>query len=212
MKKLAIVAVIATSAAVAAPFNGLSVGGSLGLGFVKNKATFSTASAATAASFSAQDTTNSQTNLLVRVFAGYTKTFGNMIAGVDAGLGYERMNGWISGSSADVSKDVNNWSVSVDPRVGYKFNETSAIYAKLRIAYNTYGIDGSSWLLNTNQISKNNWSYTPSLGFEKFVSSNASIRTEIGYEVSKFKLANNSALSKASKNGVVASVGYAYTF
>ncbi|MBP9753196.1 MAG: outer membrane beta-barrel protein [Proteobacteria bacterium] len=193
MKKLAIVAAIATSAAVAAPFNGFSVGGSLGVNFTKHKFTVA-----------GVETSKNKTGFLGNVFAGYTKSFSNMIAGADVVLGLSN----VKGDGVRVTKTIRTTSIAIAPRVGYKFNETSAVYAKFAIAHNSYNFDAAAALL----MKKKNISYTPAVGFEKFVNSNGSVRAELGYEMSKYKLPAGSAVSKASKNAVVATVGYAYSF
>lgn len=196
MKKIALVAVLATSAAMAAPFNGFSVGANLGAAFTKFKFT----SVATNKSAS-----TSKTGFIANVFAGYTKTFNNMIVGADLGFGFvtHKING--------ASNTPFNFSFA--PRVGYKFNETTAAYGKVSLGYqmNRFSAtDKAHGYKNTNFV------WMPAVGVEKFVNENVSVAGEVGYKVDKINLKTGSTAAanykNVSRNSVVLTIGANYSF
>ncbi|CAO5677676.1 MAG: hypothetical protein NEHIOOID_00849 [Holosporales bacterium] len=186
MKKLAIVAAAAAAltSAHAAPFNGFSLGGNIGAAFTKYKVG--------AAS-------KSKTNLIASLFAGYTKSFASsMFAGADFGLTYERYSALASGD-----KGQNVFGIEFAPRLGYKFNETTALYGKVAL--------GTQFMTKDMKTVYKSSSFfvTPAIGVEKAFN-NVSVRGEFGYKIQKLKFKNVSAEMK--KNAFVLSFGAAYNF
>lgn len=220
MKKIALVAVLATSAAVAAPFNGFSVGGDFGASFNKFTETHGT------------KTTKKTTSFIGSLFVGYVKSFNCMFAGLDLGLGFEGK------SKAKQTEDNVEYSAhlkpgvsfEMNPRVGYKFNDTMAGYFKLGM-----GVAKNEWKMKNPggaevaQGKRSVFSWTPTLGLEKAFG-NVSMRGELGYKMTGnkkiFKTANmrqatpaanaiaNAAVldTKMKRKAVIMTVGVAYNF
>jgi len=225
MKKIALVAVLATSAAVAAPFNGFSVGGNLGASFGKFKESFGLVS------------TKKKTSFIGSLFAGYTKSFNCMFVGLDLGLGFE-------GKSQFKDKDDSSYSFNfkpgiafqISPRIGYKFNDTTAGYFKLGMSAAKHkwtmkfdapsAADRALGYTQGFELASGNksvLSWTPALGLEKAFG-NVSMRGELGYKMAgnkkvftkanhKQAQANSEILAtKIKANAVVLTVGVAYNF
>lgn len=197
MKKIAMVAVIATAAATAAPFNGFSIGGDLGAGFTK----FKTKYTQDAKNQGKQDKSKSKTTFLMNMFVGYTKTFNNMFAGADFGFGYENAGKVLQ----DSNKKVSSSSAFLNPRVGYKFNEETGAYFKLGMAFNSYNFKKGE------SFKKGTFSWTPTAGVEKAFG-NVSVRGELGYRFEKLKSNNKAVLKDMDKNAVVMTIGASYNF
>lgn len=215
MKKIALVAVLATSAAVAAPFNGFSVGGDFGASFNKFTETHGT------------KTTKKTTSFIGSLFVGYVKSFNCMFAGLDLGLGFEGK------SKAKQTEDNVEYSAhlkpgvsfEMNPRVGYKFNDTMAGYFKLGM-----GVAKNEWKMKVvgidREVAKGKrsvFSWTPTLGLEKAFG-NVSMRGELGYKMTGNKkiftaanagsaIANAAVLdTKMKRKAVIMTVGVAYNF
>ncbi|CAO4840529.1 MAG: hypothetical protein CNLJKLNK_00266 [Holosporales bacterium] len=187
MKKLAIVAAAAAAltSAHAAPFNGFSLGGNIGAAFTKYK---------TGA------VSKSKTNLMAALFAGYTKSFSaNMFAGADLGLTYERFSALGAGDKAQ-----NVFGVELAPRLGYKFNESTAVYGKIAV--------GTQFMTKEmkNNFKSTSFFVTPAVGVEKAFN-NVSIRGEFGYKIQKLKTKAARGVD-LKKNAFVATFGAAYNF
>jgi len=193
MKKLALIAVVASSVAVAAPFNGFSVGAKLGGNFSKAEAT-------------AQNGRKASENynaLLVGILASYTRSFENMFVGGDVAVElnlYKKKEG--------SEKSQNSKTLSLAPRVGYKVDETMGIYGKMAVGFNSYNLP------NDSDFSKSTTSFMPAIGLEKAISNEFSIRGELGYRFEKLKVKNEAKhlIKSAKMNGVVVTVGASYNF
>lgn len=198
MKKIALVVALATSAVMAAPFNGFSVGGSVGATFTKYQPKIKPAGY----------TDQSKTNFLISLFTGYTRTFDNMIAGADFGINYEK----ISFKASGIDK-LRSLGLSISPRIGYKFDETTAGYFKLGFGFSRINFNDN---LKTIGFKPDMFSITPALGVEKFFNENLSVRGEVGYKFEKVKTKDNTiakiSVDSVKKNAVVATVGLSYTF
>ena len=217
MKKIALVAVLATSAAMAAPFNGFSVGGDLGASF--NKFT---------ENYGPVKSTQKKTSFIGSLFVGYAKSFNNMFVGLDLGLGFEgksKVNDKDAAGRVDGTIHLKpGISFEMNPRIGYKFNDTMAGYFKLGM-----GVAKNEWTYKTAagveqaKGKRSVFSWTPALGLEKAFG-NVSMRGELGYKMTGnkkvFKTANtglaatNAAMleTKMKRNAVVMTVGVAYNF
>lgn len=187
MKKLAIVAAAAAAltSAHAAPFNGFSLGGNIGAAFTKYKE---------------GSESKSKTNLTAALFAGYTKSFSaNMFAGVDLGFTYERFSAVDAGDKAQ-----NVFGVELAPRLGYKFNESTAVYGKIAV--------GTQFMTKDmkKDYKSNSFFVTPAIGVEKAFN-NVSIRGEFGYKIQKLK-AKAAGDADVRKNAFVLTFGAAYNF
>lgn len=206
MKKIALVAVLATSAAMAAPFNGFSVGGDLGASFNKFTST----------EVDGTKITNKKTSFIGSLFVGYAKSFNNMFVGLDLGLGFE-------GKSKVSDKDSNGTVVGTEnlkpgvtfqmnPRVGYKVNDTMGAYFKLGMS-----VGKNEWKyktltgVETVKGKKSVVSWTPTLGLEKAFG-NVSMRGELGYKLSGKKKVYDQYEGTMKRNAVVMTVGVAYNF
>lgn len=217
MKKIALVAVLATSAAMAAPFNGFSVGGDLGVSF--NKFT---------ENYGPVKSTQKKTSFIGSLFVGYAKSFNNMFVGLDLGLGFEgksKVNDKDAAGRVDGTIHLKpGISFEMNPRVGYKFNDTMAGYFKLGM-----GIAKNEWKYKDTanaELAKGKrtvFSWTPTLGLEKAFG-NVSMRGELGYKMTGakkvFKTANTGNVAgnaqaldtKVKRNAVIMTVGVAYNF
>jgi opacity protein-like surface antigen len=203
MKKIALVVALATSAAMAAPFNGFSVGGSVGAVFSKYKAKLTNAS-------------TSKTNLLLNVFTGYTKSFDNMIAGVDVALGYERLELDLAKLTASTNYSTikpRALSLTVNPRIGYKFDETTAAYFKMGLGFSSINFSQD---IKDAGVKPTVFVVRPVVGVEKFFNENVSVRGEVGYKFEKINTKDGSpartAVKDIKKHGVLLTVGVAHTF
>ncbi|HCU07261.1 MAG TPA: hypothetical protein DIC42_06795 [Holosporales bacterium] len=217
MKKIALVAVLATSAAMAAPFNGFSVGGDLGASFNKF----------TGVQADGVKSTGKKTSMISSLFVGYAKSFNNMFVGLDLGLGFEGKANYDRKNAAGTKLGTvylkPGISFEMNPRVGYKFNDTMAGYFKLGM-----GVAKNEWKLKnlagteTAKGKRSVVSFTPTLGLEKAFG-NVSMRGELGYKMTGnkkvFKTATGTAAEQAAtldtkikRKAVVMTVGVAYNF
>ncbi len=204
MKKIALVAVLATSAAMAAPFNGFSVGGDFGASF--NKIT---------ESYGTEKSTQKKTSFIGSLFVGYAKSFNNMFAGLDLGLGFEGKSKVNDKEDGIVVRTIHlkpGISFEMNPRVGYKFNDTMAGYFKLGM-----GVAKNEWKvkeLDGTELDKGKksvFSWTPALGLEKAFG-NVSMRGELGYKMTGNKKVFNNSNVKVKRKAVIMTVGVAYNF
>ena len=206
MKKIALVAVLATSAAMAAPFNGFSVGGDIGASF--NKFSGSQADGST--------TRGKKTSFIGSLFVGYAKSFNCMFAGLDLGLGFEGKSHYDRKNAAGVKVATVHLkpgvSFEMNPRIGYKFNDTMAGYFKLGM-----GVAKNEWKVKNlagTEVAKGKksvFSWTPALGLEKAFG-NVSMRGELGYKMTGNKKVFDHSDSKVKRKAVVLTAGVAYNF
>ncbi|CAO4844708.1 MAG: hypothetical protein CNLJKLNK_00723 [Holosporales bacterium] len=156
--------------------------------------------------FGASDFSASKVNLIVSAFVGYTKSFSNNVyAGADVGFTYERL----SGASRKIA---NVFGFSVDPRIGYKMNDTTGVYGKISV--------GSQYLRGDAKdvFSRSIFFVTPAIGVEKYLTDKISIRGEVGYKIQKLKFKavefHGMKLSdrKASRNAVTFSISSIFNF
>lgn len=218
MKKIALVAVLATSAAMAAPFNGFSVGGDLGVSFNK----------VTGVGADGVKSTDKKSTIIGSLLVGYAKSFNNMFVGLDLGLGFEGKANYdrkdAAGKKSGTVYLKPGVSFQMNPRVGYKFNDTMAGYFKLGMS-----VAKNEWKYKTlasveqAQGKRTVFSWTPALGLEKAFG-NVSMRGELGYKMTGnkkvFKTANTGNAAgnaivldtKIKRKAVVMTVGVAYNF
>lgn len=156
--------------------------------------------------FGVSDFSSSKVNLVVSAFVGYTKSFSNNVyVGADVGLTYERLSG-------AARKIANVFGFSIDPRVGYKLNDTTGVYGKVSV--------GSQYLRGDvkDVFSRSIFFVTPTIGVEKYLTDKVSIRGEVGYKIQKLKFKDvefrGMKLSnrKASRNAVTFSISSIFNF
>jgi hypothetical protein len=183
--------------------NGLSVGCSLGAAFTKYK---------TAGILNASQ---SKTNFLLNVLTGYTKSFDNVIAGADLALNFEKISEIPienSGSSFWL-KNSTSLGISISPRIGYKFNETTASYFKLRLGYSRLDLPKN---IKDVGLKPGMIAFQPTVGVEKFSNENVSVRSEVSYKLEKINTEDVSnakfIVDSIKKNAVIATIGIVYTF
>lgn len=139
-------------------------------------------------------------------FIGYTKSFSNNVyTGADLGLTYERLSG-------NGFKTTNIFGFSVEPRVGYKLNDTTGVYGKLSLG--SQYISGEAKKIFYRSV----FFITPAVGVEKYLTDKLSLRGEIGYKIQqlKFKEAKIQGVKirnlKARRNAVTFLVSSVYNF
>ncbi len=211
MKKIALVAVLATSAAMAAPFNGFLVGGDLGASFNKF----------TGVQADGVKSTGKKTSVIGSLFVGYAKSFNSLFTGLDLGLSFEGKSHYDRKNAAGTKIGTVHLkpgiSFEMNPRIGYKFNDTMAGYFKLGMA-----VAKNEWTYKTAagveqaKGKRSVFSWTPTLGLEKAFG-NVSMRGELGYKMTgnkkAFKTGNAAMLeTKIKRNAVIMTVGVAYNF
>ena len=204
MKKIALVVALATSAAMAAPFNGFSVGASFGAAFSKYKAKLTNAS-------------DSKTNLLLSIFTGYTKSFDNIIVGADVALSVETLNlnaaKLFKIPTFKTSTKHRSLGLSINPRVGYKFDETTAAYFKMGLGFSNINFSKED---KDFGMKPTLFTVRPVLGVEKFFNENVSVRGEVGYKFEKINTKEGSVarlvVKDIKKHGILLTVGVAHTF
>ncbi len=242
MKKIALVAVLATSAAMAAPFNGFSVGGNLGTSFNKLKGDSSYKVTAGGIRFADASTVASSryTAFVGDIFVGYTKSFSSLLVGADLGLGFESSKKFKSEGAEENATYKPGISFKFSPRIGYKFNDTMAAYFKLGFDYTRTKIElkmdqnpmGYGAVIRavggripeSVKSTKGALSFTPTLGLEKAFG-NMSVRGELGYKITQRKdffkdekiisginNVNDGLNVRLKQNAVVMTVGVAYNF
>ncbi|MDP2193244.1 MAG: outer membrane beta-barrel protein [Alphaproteobacteria bacterium] len=204
MKKIALVAVLATSAAMAAPFNGFSVGASAGANF--NKLTSVVAS-------NGNKYNKNHTSFVGSIFAGYTKSFNSMFAGLDLGLALESSSKQTFTEQGTEVKVTFKPGVafSFSPRLGYKFNDTMGVYVKFGMSYAKNEAKVKQGNAAEQKGKKTEFLFTPALGLEKAFC-NMSVRGEVGYAMGRKKayIAGND--NKFQRKGFVANIAGVYNF
>jgi hypothetical protein len=209
MKKIILSIAAMTAAASAAPFNGFYVGGQFNAFMSKTTGDVNVNNNLTVGTFK-----GSKTLPGMGVFAGYNRSFGNMFAGVEV-----IMDSTFS-SSKFIGKDdltdtkityKNGLGVGMAARLGYKFNDTMALFGKFTVKASKNEVKGEFLGLSLKD-KQTVWYYTPAIGLEKAFG-NVSVNGTLGYAFSKktkFKSGVFSVL--ANHSGPVVTVGVAYNF
>lgn len=177
MKKLAIVAAAAAAltSAHAAPFNGFSLGGNIGVAVKKSDFTQGRA-------------------IYGSLYAGYTKSFASsLFAGADLYGSVEKFS------------DAAIFGLGLAPRIGFKFNETTAMYIAPKV-----GVDFMPSIIKDSGYKSSMMVFTPTLGLEKAFN-NVSLRGEIGYQFGTAK-SSKANVDNMKKTRIFVTFGAGYNF